>query len=849
MLTRRIFFLFTINFICVLFFYPETVYAKRLIRVGLFQNYPIVFQDKDGNPNGIYIDLLKEIAKTEDWQLVYVPDTWNHCLENLRNREIDLMTNITYTEARDAYIDFSKENVLMMWGQVYVGKGKEVQNIIDLNGFKIAVLKGGINAINFSNLINKFQLECQLIPVDTQLEIFEMTSSGQTDAGVLNNVFGAAHEANYNVSLSPIFFNPFNLLVAVPEGINGEILKVVDENLRRWKQDKESIYYKILQKWYGTVASQQSRLPRWLFFALIGIGCAAILFMLWMRLLKKQVSERTFELQKEVDERRQVEESLLLSRTRYQTLFNDSPVPLWEEEFSELFDYLEELKSKGINDLRAYLDENPFQLQICAQKIKIKEVNQATLNLHNATNKDELIGSLDKMFTEKSFDVFKEEVIAIAAGKLKFESEGEVRTLTGEPRNIFLSLKIDKEKLGSITGLLATMDITDLENLKGQLVQAQKMESIGTLAGGIAHDFNNILSSVIGFTELALDDVEKGSNIEDSLQEVYTAGKRAKDLVKQILAFARQSDETVNPINVVAIADEVLKFIRSSIPTSIKIKQALESDSLTLANATQVHQIFMNLCTNAAYAMEDDGGILEITIQDVAPELTDKWEKRNLKQKDYIEIRVSDTGSGIPPEIIDSVFEPYFTTKGIGEGTGMGLAMVHGIIESYSGQIIVDSTLGKGTTFTIYLPITKTQQSHQSIESETLPSGTEKILYVDDEISLVKMGDQILSRLGYSVTTLTSSIEALELFNVKPDEFDLVITDMTMPDMTGDRLAKEIIKIRPDIPVILCTGYSKKISKESIFEIGIKEFVYKPVVKSDLAKTVRKVLDEAKGKI
>jgi signal transduction histidine kinase len=285
------------------------------------------------------------------------------------------------------------------------------------------------------------------------------------------------------------------------------------------------------------------------------------------------------------------------------------------------------------------------------------------------------------------------------------------------------------------------------------------MEAIGNLAGGIAHDFNNILSSIIGFTELALDETSKGTLLEDSLQEVYSAGKRAKDLVKQILAFARQSDEKMGPIQPRVIVKEVLNFIRSTIPTTIEIQENIESESLILGNATQVHQVLMNLCTNAAYAMEDSGGTLNLSLKDV---FVDK-EKLSIGMKpgDYVEIKVVDTGTGIPPEIIDSIFEPYFTTKAHGEGTGIGLAMVQGVVESYGGKIAVDSQMGKGTTFTIYLPITKNDQAQDAYVPEELPTGTERILFVDDEAPIAKMGSQILERLGYSVTTRTSSIEAL----------------------------------------------------------------------------------------
>ena len=386
-------------------------------------------------------------------------------------------------------------------------------------------------------------------------------------------------------------------------------------------------------------------------------------------------------------------------------------------------------------------------------------------------------------------------------------------------------------------------DITGQKKIEDRLRQAQKMESIGNLAGGIAHDFNNILSSIIGFTELALDETQKGTVLEDSLQEVYGAGKRAKDLVKQILAFARKSDEKTSPIQPAIVAKEVLKFIRSTIPTTIEIRQHLDSNSWIMGNATQVHQVLMNLCTNAAHAMEVSGGVLSVRLKDVF--LYKKDLLAGMKQGDYLEIRVADTGGGIAPETINSIFEPYFTTKDPGEGTGMGLAMVQGVVESYGGKIAVDSHLGKGTTFTIHLPITKKQSAQSAYIPEELPTGTERILFIDDEAPIAKMGSQILERLGYSVTTRASSTEALELFQTKPEDFDLVVTDMTMPYLTGDKLAIAMMKIRPDIPVILCTGYSKKISDETASEIGIKAFAYKPVVKADLAITVRKVLDEA----
>jgi PAS domain S-box-containing protein len=290
-----------------------------------------------------------------------------------------------------------------------------------------------------------------------------------------------------------------------------------------------------------------------------------------------------------------------------------------------------------------------------------------------------------------------------------------------------------------------------------------------------------------------------------------------KQVEEQLKAEREKLEEKLGPIQIDKILEEVLHFIRSSIPTTIEIDKKIDSNSLIIGNQTQVHQILMNLFTNAAHAMEDEGGTLGITLKDI---LFDKSlsKELDLKSGNYIELAVSDTGIGIPPEISDSIFEPYFTTKDPGEGTGMGLAMVQGIVESYGGKISVNSILEEGTTFTIYLPVTRKRKIQRQYDHEQLPMGTERIMFVDDEAPIAKMGSLGLERLGYQVDTRTSSVEALELFKSKPNGFDLVVTDMTMANMTGDKLAIELMKIRKDIPVILCTGYSKKISDATAVE-------------------------------
>ncbi|MCP3944871.1 MAG: response regulator [Desulfobacteraceae bacterium] len=385
-------------------------------------------------------------------------------------------------------------------------------------------------------------------------------------------------------------------------------------------------------------------------------------------------------------------------------------------------------------------------------------------------------------------------------------------------------------------------DITHRKKLEKDLIQSHKMEAIGTLAGGIAHDFNNILSVLLGYSDLSLQNVEPGSILEENLKEIYNAGIRAKDLVKQILTFARQAEDELLPSRVDLIVKEVIKFIRSSIPSTIAIKDDIQTKSKTMANVTQIHQVLMNLCSNASHAMNKMGGILTIGLKDI--KIDDKISQIPFEPGDYLELTVSDTGTGISPDIIDHIFEPYFTTKDTGEGTGMGLAVVQSIIKETGGYLTVKSRSGKGTVFTIFLPIIIEKDMEFKINSNLVNTkGDEHILLVDDEPDITKVNRQILQNFGYRVTTKNNSIEALELFAKDPDKFDIVISDMTMPEMPGDKLLTNILKIKPDIPVILCTGYSKNISKETAIKLGIKAFLNKPLNKKELVKTIRKLLD------
>jgi PAS domain S-box-containing protein len=415
----------------------------------------------------------------------------------------------------------------------------------------------------------------------------------------------------------------------------------------------------------------------------------------------------------------------------------------------------------------------------------------------------------------------------------------------GTTYKVEVSVSPIRGKTGAIMHYVAIeRDVTHEAELETQLHQAQKMEAIGTLAGGIAHDFNNILAAIMGYAEMALYDVPEGTQGRRNLEQVLKAGYRGKDLVKQIITFSRRSEQERRPMRVSPIAKETLKLLRASLPTTIEIRQHIEAQpGMVLADPTHIHQVLMNLCSNAAYAMREKGGVLEIRLSDVDVSSDGAASHLALDPGPYVKLSVSDTGHGMDLATIERIFDPFFTTKKPGEGTGMGLAVVHGIVKSCGGAIVVDSDPGKGSIFEVFLPRIEGDPLPEVDSAASTATGNERILFVDDEEDLVDMARQMLERLGYSVVATTNSLEALEAFKAQPDQFALVITDQTMPHMTGADLAKELLRIRPDIPVILCTGFSEVIDAEEAKTLGIREFVMKPFATREIAEITRHVLD------
>jgi PAS domain S-box-containing protein len=448
--------------------------------------------------------------------------------------------------------------------------------------------------------------------------------------------------------------------------------------------------------------------------------------------------------------------------------------------------------------------------------------------------------------TEENLEIMKEyhQLRRVNPSDAPKSYESRIIDRGGNVKDIFVTITMIP---GTHKSVASIIDITDLKRLETQIRQAQKMEAIGTLAGGIAHDFNNILGAIMGYTDLALSNREMDSQLRNYLERVYQAGERARDLVKQILTFSRQTEQERTPVQIAVIVKEVLKLMRSSLPTTIEIQQDIITPpgrDVVLADPTQIHQVLMNLCTNAAHAMRAKGGILGVSIWDIDADAAFVEQYPEMEPGPYIKLTVSDTGHGMDAAVKERIFEPYFTTKGVGEGTGLGLAVVQGIVKSRGGAIFVTSEPGKGSIFHIFLPRYEGESPSRVEEEEAPHAKDERILFVDDEKMLVDMGKDMMETLGYRVTAATNSIEALEIFRNAPEAFDLLFTDMTMPKMIGTELAKECMTIRPDIPVILGTGFSDMIDEKKAKELGIRAFVMKPYVITTIAKAIRTVLEE-----
>ena len=527
----------------------------------------------------------------------------------------------------------------------------------------------------------------------------------------------------------------------------------------------------------------------------------------------EELKQRISELEKEAEDR------LIKSEQRFRDLFN------------------------GISDLIYIQDFDGCFTSVNPAMCKAFDLKE-----------DELIGRPASDFMKPEFmPVYKSEYLEPL--KKHGHNEGTTIYFKKNDEKIYIEYRSvlvrpkDGEPFISGTGRDITERILSerkVAKLQEQIIQSQKMEFIATLTGGIAHDFNNILYIILGNTELALGEIPKGNPAYSKLEEIKSASLRASRIIKQLLNFTHKTDHKLEPIGAVTVIQNALNFLRSTIPATIEIRKHLTDDDMViLADPIQINRAMMNICANASLAMEATGGILEVIIEPATIKARSIKNFPDLIAGKYAKITIKDQGPGIDPETINRIFDPYFTTNE--KNSGMGLSIVQGIVKNHNGAIWVDSRLGKGTTITLLFPVVDAKPKVEIHTIDELTRGTETILFVDDEEPIRIMGKLMLKRIGYKVKTCRNSREALDLFQSKPDYFDLVITDMTMPGMTGVQLSEKLLEIRPDIPIIICTGHSSLINESKAKKLGIADYIMKPLSISRIGKSIRKVLDKSLG--
>ena len=1196
----------------------------RTVKVGIFDNKPIVFQDSKGKAKGFALDVLQSISAQENWQLDYVHGTWAKVLEKLEKGEIDLLVGIAYSSERNQRFHFTQQTLLSNWGSVYRAHNTNITSLLDLRGKRIAMMKKSIHSKVFKILLAQFAIEYVPVEATDYHEVMRLVEQGKADAGVINRVFSIVNGSQYKALATPIMFNPVEVRYASPRTSNRELLNTIDRYLEEHKNNPLSAYHKAMNHWLGRAS--HTIIPAWLKWGVGSVLAVLLLALIMNVLLRRQVSRKTAALNEqrtqaeaahelmnniiervndgfvaldkdwcytymnsraarllqrekpedligkhiwteypegvgqpfhkaylqsletqqsitfeeyyepweqwfenriypspdgltiyftEITERKHSLQALTESEEKYRNLFDNAndAIYLIDQKTQKILDTnkkavdmlgysVDEFKQMTIPDLhpeeeslalpqkfaeaaesgsisevngfhhmtkdgrlvpievnasmvqvggkqlrlsivrdvterkraenelrhseqynRMLFEQSPIGLALSRMNGELFDVNPAYANiigrsveetkqltyweitpneytedeerqleclnqtgrygpyekeyihknghlvpvrlsgmilkkdgesfiwssveditehklaeqslnrvnralmvltscneaLIRATNETDLLDNICNIIVEvghyplvwigyaehdenksvtpvaqKGFSTgYLDEIfiswadndlgrgptgLAIRTGQLsvnkniqtnpdfkswydaaqKYDFTSSIALPVGTLGSTYGALNIysnesdafDEKEMHLLQELADDLGfgITSLRT-QNELQQAQKMEAIGQLTGGIAHDFNNILTSIMGYTELALDLYTDDSNPELAvyLNEVSLAGERARDLIAQMLTFSRATVTNSKSISLEPVVNEVIKLLQSTFPSSIQIHTDIDSSVSNIRIAsTQLHQMVMNLCINSRDASEGEG-IIDIKIRQLIDITAECNSCHGHIKGDFVELSVGDTGSGIESTVLEKIFNPFYTTKDIGKGTGMGLSMVHGIVHEHGGHILVETVMGKGTTFRLLFPAVSKEEHSTHVEelafTESLPrTNGEHLLIVDDDESVATFISELLKRSGYQVTMMTSSKETLSLFKKNPQRYDLVITDQTMPDITGGELASKLLQVRPDIPIILCTGYSEKIDEKSALAIGIQRFLEKPIGPKVLLESVSRLL-------
>ncbi len=801
-------------------FAPRVRSKSRIVVGGDKQYPPYEYLDENGQPAGFNVDLTRAIAEQLNLDISIELDSWNSIRQRLLSGNIDIIQGMFYSPERDKVVDFSPPHSIV--GHTIVTRKGDLpfSNLGQLHGKSILVMEGDI----LHDLALKMGLTRELITVPSQEEALRRLAEGQADCALAARIpafywIRKHHWDNLLVGQESIL-SPEESYAALHG--NGALLADFSEGLHILKENGQ--YRQLYSKWFAPYDSSENSVKTTIRYTIYGVTPVVILLLiisLWSRTLKKQVNQKTAELQQEIAVRRQTEAILQAEKQKFHTLFE------------HVADYALVLQRQGDDLLIVDLSESACR--------------------HHGYERHELIGKSINLLDVDGADLTSKgaPIRHLHPGEtLIFEVSHRCKDGSIFPVEVTLRpLQLDKQEFI----LAIERDITqrkkaqqDKENLENHLRQKYKMEAVGVMAGGIAHNFNNNLAIILGNLELAQRKNSAEEEVKTFLHNAQIAVRRSRDLVRQILTYSRKESEQIESVQPNMVIEETVKLLKATLPSTINLcYQVASSASLATieANSTKLEEALINLCTNAVHAMEEKGdltialAIVDLQEQDLLPQYP-------CQPGSYISIKIMDTGCGIAPQVIDRIFDPFFTTKDVEQGTGMGLATVQGFVKKSHGMIRLQSTVNQGSSFELLFPVTP--ESNLSAQPQTgklqLPTGSGHILLIDDEQMLTEMISMMLTDAGYQVTAETSSTAGLKRLSETPERFDLLLTDQTMPELTGTELIVKAKAIKPNLPVILCSGYSSKVSEEDIERLGIDAFCLKPLEMSALLATISRVL-------
>ena len=859
---KRMHQIWILTFLFCLLLFSSAFAEPVIVKVSLSKNPPLVFTADNGKPSGIFIDIIEHIADEEGWTIQYVQGTWKECLGRLERGEIDILMSVAYTKERDLIFDFTSEPVFNNWGRVYAYPGSKIESIVDLEGKKVAGVRGNILTRKFVELLDSFDIESEVIEVDDYIDVFRVTQAGEVTAGLVNRVNGLKFESAYEVEKTSIIYSPIELFFATTKGRNAEIRAAIDKNMKLLKQDHGSVYYRSLDRWFGKY--EPFKFPDWLKWVIGSLAGFSLLLSGMIVFSRFQVRKRTSELlssnkelETEITERKRVENELKKHRDHLEQLVDERTGEISKTnkklikemkerdeaekallESEAKYRTLFELSADAIMLARAdgeILDVNLAMPRITGySKKEIKELGEVKIIAPEVL--EDTINDRTSQVEERGW--FNVETLWVGkdGSRIPVSVLGKTMEISGDTlfevigRDITQRKKAEKEK----------------QNLEEQVRQSQKMEAVGQLAGGVAHDFNNLLTAILGYSDFLVTDPGLDKVQKKYIGEIKKAAERAAALTHQLLAFSRKQMLEPKVLNINSLINDIQKMLLRLIGEDIYLTSKLDPEiGMIKADPGQIEQVVVNLGVNARDAMPN-GGKLKLETKNVYIDEENAKDHADLTPGRYVMFAVSDTGHGMDKDTMKQIFDPFFTTREKGKGTGLGLSTVYGIVRQSEGQIFVDSDLKKGTVFRVYFPrVDKVEKDTEDVfgESKSL-KGNETILLVEDEEMVRNLIYESLENFGYNVKKAENGNKAINYCKKNIEmPIHLLITDVIMPDMSGKELVERLDGEHLGLPVLYISGYTgDAIGKHGVLEEGVN-FLQKPFTPQVLAKKVREVLD------